>query len=253
MELVAGDSLGGVSGGTLHTGLSILFGKGNDETENKALVGMKEVRARGSYGLDPEGAQGGPDKSDSVSFVQYDPVCQSYVIPFVMASANAPVVRKTNALLGYAYGRKCSYREVQKVSSYWVGLAGMLGFGVFGALLVFPPTRWLLTKYVLPKPGEGPSKEVQEKGYFTSHVYAVGDKPEKPMTVAYIKSGNAGDPGYKATALMSIEASLCMALEREKCAKEGGVLTPATGLGMAFVDRLNKSGMKLGVLDESTS
>ena len=245
IQLVAGDTRGGASGGTIHTGLSMAFG-GKDE---KLSVGMKEARARGSYGLDPDGCQGGPDESDSVSFVHYDELSKSYVMPFIMATLNAPVVRKSNALLGYPYGRNCSYREVQAVPGYVSGLAGMMGLGVFGMLLVFPPTRWLLTKYVLPKPGQGPSKELQESGYFTSHVYAVGNKPEKPVTVAYVKSGNAGDPGYKATARMSIEASLCMALEREKCAPEGGVLTPATGLGMTLVERLNKSGMELGVVE----
>jgi len=239
IELVAGDSNGGASGGTIATGMKLIF-------DGKDMPGMKECKVRGRYGLDPEGATGGPDKVDSVSFVSYDKVAQTYVIPFIMAGANAPVVRKSNALFGYRYGKNCSYREVQAVPNWFVGFGGMLGFGLFGALLVFPPTRWLLLKFVLPKPGEGPSKELQENGYFTSHIYAVGESRNKPVVKAYFKSGNAGDPGYKATARMSIESSLCMALERDACAK-GGVLTTATGLGKTLVNRLNKSGMEIGV------
>ena len=239
IELVAGDSSGAVSGGTIHTGMKLLFDGTN-------LPGMKECKVRGRYGLDPEGATGGPDKANSVMFAKYDSVAKTYVVPFIMAGANAPVVRKTNALLGYRYGKNCSYREVQAVPNLVAGLVGMLGFGIFGFAFVFPPTRWLLLKYVLPKPGEGPSKEQQDNGYFTSHIYAVGERDDKPLVKAYFKSGNAGDPGYKATARMSIEASLCMALERDSCAK-GGVLTTATGLGMTLVDRLNKTGMKIGV------
>ena len=243
IELVAGDAKGGASGGTIHTALGLLFGADAD------MPGLKESKVRGSYSLDPEGATGGPDTKDSVGFgVTYNKVSQQYVVPFVMAAANAPVVRKTNALWKYRYGKQCTYREVQAVPNLLAGVGQLAGFGVFGLLVVFPPTRWLLKQYVLPKPGQGPSRELQETGHFTSHVYAVGDTPGKPVTVAFVKSGNAGDPGYKATARMSIEASLCMALEREKCA-DGGVLTPASGLGQVLVDRLNKTGMQLGVLE----
>jgi short subunit dehydrogenase-like uncharacterized protein len=210
------------------------------------LPGTQECQVRGSYALDPEGATGGPDTSDTVSFVQYDDVAKTHVVPFFMAAANAPVVRKSNALQNYLYGKNCSYREVQAVPNWIAGFAAMVGFGVFGALFMFPPTRWLLLK-VLPKPGEGPSKEMQETGFFTSRIYAVGEVKNKPVVEAYVKSGNAGDPGYKATARMSIESSLCMALERDSCAR-GGVLTPASGLGMTLVDRLNKTGMELGVV-----
>ncbi|KAL3928290.1 MAG: hypothetical protein SGARI_005083, partial [Bacillariaceae sp.] len=191
IELVAGGTRGGFSGGTLYSALEMVFG-GDDNP------GVKESKVRGSYALDPEGATGGPDTSDSVSFVTYDEVTKTHVIPFLMAAANAPVVRKSNALQNYLYGKNCSYREVQAVPNWIAGFAGVAGFGIFGALLAFPPTRWLLLK-VLPKPGEGPSKETQETGYFSSHIYAVGETKSKPVVEAYVKSGNAGDPGYKAT------------------------------------------------------
>eukprot|EP00522_Entomoneis_paludosa_P007943 CAMPEP_0172446998 /NCGR_PEP_ID=MMETSP1065-20121228/6403_1 /TAXON_ID=265537 /ORGANISM="Amphiprora paludosa, Strain CCMP125" /LENGTH=415 /DNA_ID=CAMNT_0013198191 /DNA_START=6 /DNA_END=1256 /DNA_ORIENTATION=+ len=239
IKTVVMESSGAMSGGTVATGMDIMFGPDRP--------GAKEVQARGKYALDPEGATGGPDTSDTVSFTCYDDVAKTQVIPFLMAPANAPVVRKTNALMGYLYGRNCSYSEVAAVPNRVVGIVAQVAFGVFGALLMFPPTRWLLLEYALPKPGQGPTKEQQEKGFFTNKVFAVGDTPEKPVTVAYIKSVNAGDPGYKATACMSIEASLCMAMERESLPMQGGVLTPASALGTTLVDRLNKSGMQLGV------
>ena len=54
------------------------------------------------------------------------------------------------------------------------------------------------------------------------------------------------DPGYKGTAALAVEAALCLALpaEREKTpgrARGGGCLTPATALGGALVERMNKS------------
>ena len=106
---------------------------------------------------------------------------------------------------------------------------------------------------VLPKAGEGPSKETRENGYFHTSTLGVGreERTSKspPMVVARISSGNAGDPGYKATAQMAIEAALTLALNREKClaGAAGGVLTPASGMGMALVERLINSGMELSV------
>ena len=44
---------------------------------------------------------------------------------------------------------------------------------------------------------------------------------------------------------MAMEAALCLALQRDACAPEGGVLTPATAMGHVLVERLNLSGMEL--------
>jgi hypothetical protein len=37
-------------------------------------------------------------------------------------------------------------------------------------LVLLPPSRYLLTKFVLPAPGTGPSKEDRESGYFNVSV-----------------------------------------------------------------------------------
>ena len=73
-----------------------------------------------------------------------------------------------------------------------------------------------------------------------------------PMVIADVRSGTAGDPGYKATALMAVESALCLALERGECDAAGGVLTPATGLGQVLARRLNDAGMQLAtrLIDE---
>jgi len=35
-----------------------------------------------------------------------------WTAPFVMAAVNGPVVRKSNALSSYSYGKGCKYNEV---------------------------------------------------------------------------------------------------------------------------------------------
>ena len=52
----------------------------------------------------------------------------------------------------------------------------------------------------------------------------------------------SGDPGYAATAVMLGEAALALANLPKS---EGGVLTPATGIGDALVERLRAAGMEL--------
>ena len=51
-----------------------------------------------------------------------------------------------------------------------------------------------------------------------------------------------GDPGYAATAVMLSEAALALAALPKA---EGGVLTPATGIGDALVERLRAAGLEL--------
>ena len=46
------------------------------------------------------------------------------------------------------------------------------------------------------------------------------------------------DPGYGSTSIMLGEASLCL-LKDSKETPHFGVLTPASGMGMALIDQLN--------------
>lgn len=244
IRLYVGESSGGVSGGTLESAMYIIAQ--GDNIEGAAA-------AKGPYGLDPPGSQGGPDTGDfgEVSALpRWDEDEKLWAAPFVMAPVNARVVRRSNALSGYAYGKATSYGEVMEVPGPLSGVGMVCGLGFGAGLLFLSPTRWLLKKLVLPAPGQGPSKTARENGFFNTRIVATGEKKgdgPAPKTVAHVKSGNGGDPGYKCTARMAIESALCCALERAKCYKPGGVVTPAVGLGRVLVDRLNASGMQLYV------
>jgi short subunit dehydrogenase-like uncharacterized protein len=54
-----------------------------------------------------------------------------------------------------------------------------------------------------------------------------------------------GDPGYQATAVMFGESALCLALDRDRLPRLGGVLTPATAMGSILAGRLRSAGMTL--------
>ena len=256
LKTFAGSSKGGISGGTLATALGAITGR------IKHLPGVSEAAARGVYALDPAGDSGGPDTSD-FGGVRYDRRVDTWHSPNVMAGVNAPVVRKSAALLAYAARPGgCRYSEVSAAPSRFGAFRSTALLALAGAGLAVPPVRGLLFRLkVLPLPGEGPSQETRENGYFHTWVLGIGesgsgaaeardgDSPEAerpPMVIADVRSGTAGDPGYKATAQMAIESALCLALQRDECEAAGGVLTPAAAMGSPLVERLNRSGMELG-------
>ena len=108
------------------------------------------------------------------------------------------------------------------------------GMGGFMALAAIGPTRKLLERTVLPKPGEGPSPEQQKAGFFDLRFYgktAAGEQLVGKVT-------GQGDPGYAATAGMLGEAALCLAQDRDKTRGEGGFWTPSTAMNGALRERL---------------
>jgi len=163
-----------------------------------------------------------------------------------MATYNTRIVRRSNALLNRAYGRGFRYREVTGLGDGLLapakaaGLAG--GLAALAGGLALPPARAVLDR-ILPDPGEGPSESAREKGFFRIELY--GETPSGERYRARVAA--QGDPGYKATALMLGESSLCLALDRERLPSSGGVLTPATAMGSVLIDRLKAAGMTFEV------
>ena len=166
--------------------------------------------------------------------------------PFVMASINTRVVRRSNALQDWVYGRRFRYRETMAMGS---GLAGRAkatalvgGLGAAMGALSLGPTRALLDR-VLPKPGEGPSAEARAKGYFKIDIHTRTAGGERYVC----RVAAQGDPGYAATAVMLGEAALCLVQDREKTPDRAGVLTPATALDGALIERLRAAGQTFAV------
>ena len=106
------------------------------------------------------------------------------------------------------------------------------------------PLRRVLARRVLPGPGEGPSKETRERGFFVSRL--VGTLPDGKGKLFGSVRG-AGDPGYSETAKMLSESAVCLAKDGDAIRREGGVLTPASCMGMRLVERLRDAGMTFEV------
>jgi short subunit dehydrogenase-like uncharacterized protein len=162
-----------------------------------------------------------------------------------MGPYNSRLVRRSNALLGWAYGRRFRYREMISLGPAAISPAIAVGLklGVTALFVGFalPPTRYVLDR-LLPKPGQGPSERTLQSGHFTAEVFTV------TTTGARYRSRfqAQGDPGYSATAVMLSESALALVVDRDALpVSDGGVLTPATALGDALVDRLRAAGMTI--------
>ena len=220
---------GGASGGTIASGLHM--------AERMSDPQVRRV-LDDPYSLNPEGAPGVAGQEDWLR-PRRDPETGRWLAPFFMAAVNTRVVRRSNALLGYAYGREFRYDEAVDVGR---GLGGMAraaatsaGMALSGAV-AFAPVRKLAQRF-LPAPGEGPSREERESGSFDIELLGVGTAGERVRA----RVGAKQDPGYGATSWMLGESALCLA--EDALPERGGLLTPASCMGMKLVERLRAAGM----------
>jgi short subunit dehydrogenase-like uncharacterized protein len=166
--------------------------------------------------------------------------------PFVMAGYNTRVVRRSNALLGWAYGRRFRYREVIRYGrsplAPLTAAAVTGGLGAMAAGMAFGPSRSVLDR-LLPKPGQGPSEQTRRSGRFAVEIHARTSSGARYRA----RVAAEGDPGYQATSVMLGQSALCLALDGDRLPERAGVLTPATAMGDPLVDRLRTCGFTLDV------
>ena len=230
VKMAAGKMSGAFSGGTFASMLNIF-----DELK----VNPKLRRVLGNpYALNPKGVRG-PDRGDQAG-VRYDKDL-GWTSPFVMAAINTRIVRRSHALIGLPWGEDFRYSEVMSTGKGARGFTRAVSFaggiGAFMAAVALPFTRPLVVKR-LPSPGEGPSEQVRAKGYFETRHVALGDGDSVRGVVS-----DQRDPGYGSTAVMLSEAALCLALQGQELAAEGGILTPAATMGMRLIERLRAAGL----------
>lgn len=220
--------MGGASGGTIASMVNML-----DEAERDPSI-MQAMNE--PYSLNPKGDQTGPDAAEGMA-PRFDPDFGQWTAPFVMAGINTKVVRRSNALLDYAYGRGFRYDEAMlmgagvagfaKASGVAAGSAAMMGGMAIGAIRRLVSGR-------LPAPGTGPSPEQREKGFFDLRLRGVA--ADGSGEVVHVRVKGDRDPGYGSTSKMLGESALCLA--RDELSVGGGFWTPASAMGAPLQERL---------------
>lgn len=196
---------GGLSGGTAASGAATMAAAQKDSAVLGVLIDP--------FALTP--GFRGPDQPRGDK-PHRDPDLDAEVGPFMMAMINTKNVHRSNYLLGHPWGRDFQYDEMAIVTP--------------GA-----PTEFTALGEGGPKPGEGPSREERETGFFD--ILFVGVAADGRQVRVSVKGDK--DPGYGSTSKMLAEAALCLVKDCPET--PGGVWTPGAAMGMKLVDRLQRN------------
>jgi len=191
------------------------------------------------------------DRNRDPQYPLFDADLNTWVSPFFMGPVNTRIVRRSADLLQEwqePYGPDFTYQEYLKFDEplAWLKATGVTaGMAVMTGILQPPFVRSRLQP-ILPKPGEGPSEQTMNEGWFSCEL--VGTAVDGRKVKGLIQ--DQGDPGNRATVKFVCESALSLALQLHELPggqSRGGILTPATGLGHVLAERLRQAGMILTV------
>jgi short subunit dehydrogenase-like uncharacterized protein len=154
----------------------------------------------------------------------YEEDLQSWSAPFVMATINTKNIHRSNFLLGHEYGEDFVYDEMMLTGP------GEQGQAIANAVAA---DKSMATNPI--QPGEGPSKEERETGFYD--VLFVGSNAKGETIRVGVKGDK--DPGYGSTSKMIAESAVCLLKNPE--AASGGIWTPAAALGGLLIERLEQN------------
>jgi len=211
---------GTFSGGTAASLKATMVAAHKDKSIMAALINPYSL-------ADMENSQKQPDGNKPY----YDEALGTWVAPFIMAAINTKNVHRTNYLANYAYGKTFQYDEML-----------MTGPGEKGEAMANHVAKdKSLASDDGPKPGEGPSKEERENGFYD--VVFIGTATNGDTLAVSVKGDK--DPGYGSTSKMIAESALCLVKD---VSLNGGFFTPAAALGDDLIKRLEaKAGLTFAI------
>jgi short subunit dehydrogenase-like uncharacterized protein len=235
---------GGVSGGTVASMVEVMQTSSTDPEARRAMNDPYTLTT--DRGAEPEfGHQSDtPWRRGRDIAPELDGV---WTGAFAMGAPIARIVRRSNALLDWSYGRSFRYSENMSVgSSVAAPVAAALGTAVNAAVLglgsrYFDKLPRGLVERVLPKPGTGPSERARDNGHYRVETYTTTSSGARYRATM----AQQGDPGYKATSVLLGEAGLALAFDRDALSDLRGVLTPAASLGDALLARFPAAGVTM--------
>ena len=148
----------------------------------------------------------------------------SWSAPFMMATINTKNIHRSNLLLGHQYGTDFVYDEMM-----------LTGTGEAGEAMAKAVAEDKSMANDPIQPGEGPSKEERESGFYD--VLFVGSNDSGGTVRASVQGDK--DPGYGSTCKMIAESAVCLLVNPD--AASGGIWTPAAALGSALIERLQEN------------
>jgi short subunit dehydrogenase-like uncharacterized protein len=228
---------GTFSGGTAASLLATMEAVGRDLSLIKTLGNP--------YALVP-GFKGPRQPNDGVA--EYDELAKAWTAPFVMAPINTKNVHRTHALRGHPWGTDFVYSERMLTGKGSKGEQRARKMArntkIQNVLLAIGPTRALIRRFALPKPGEGPNQHQRETGHY--ELLFVGQTASGQTLSATVKGDR--DPGYGSTCKLITESALCLIQEVDHQMAPGGVWTPGAAMGLTLASRLQaRAGLSFAI------
>jgi short subunit dehydrogenase-like uncharacterized protein len=222
-------SRGGASGGTIASGINLYKEQARDPALREEMQDY--------YSICPQGHTFSAEQH--TVGLEYDEDFNVWAAPFIMAGINTRIVLRSNAIKHDGpYSSEFQYDEGTLTGSGAEGKkqAKRLAFvtGIGPRLLSNGFFRSVLTKFVLPKPGEGPSPKEQLEGFYDLRFIGVSKANHKIK----VRVTGDRDPGYGSTAKMLAQAALSLHRDVDKSAVGGGFWTPATVFDDKLLNRL---------------
>lgn len=234
------DLKGGVSGGTIATMLSFIEGeyvpkrfdfdplmkypdgsKSTNKSKDNSPQMISKIKVNDNSGVNSQNK----DK---------------WLGPFFMSAVNSEVVKRTHALQKEKL-LPLTYQEYFLSSDFKEAFVKWFGTVFFFTSLLNPVTAAPMKRFVLPKPGEGPSKKDMQNGYMLLTARGTGTTGKQVESALYFPL----DVGYKETARMIVESGLCLALDASALpVHSGGFYSPAVAMGNVLLQRLCRTGCK---------
>ena len=165
---------------------------------------------------------------------------------FVQGPFNTRIVRRSNALQDWAYGRRFRYSETMSLGKSLAApvasaaVTGAVAGGIGLGNRYFSRLPRQLVERITPKPGTGPSRKTQERGHYTFETYTATTTGAR-----YMATFAHNVDAYNSTAVLLAESGLALALDRDRLSELRGVLTPAAAMGDALLTRLPGAGVSL--------
>ena len=235
---------GGLSGGTIASILEVLHTASSNPDARRQLADPYTLTP--DRGAEPElGRQ--PDLPWGRGGQIAPELSGTWTAGFLMAPYNTRIVRRSNALLDWAYGQRFRYSEHMSVgSSALAAVASAVGGGVGNAMFGLGSRYFRLlprrvVERIVPKPGTGPSAASRERGYYGIETYTTTTTGARYVA----RMEQRGDPAYKATSVLLGESALALAFDRDTLSDLRGVLTPAAAMGDALLVRFPGAGVSL--------
>lgn len=229
---------GGFNGGTIATMLNKFESGEFRKMNNPHLLSIRDAEESRVRIL----------KDPLRNYFGYHKESERWIAPFIMGSINSKIVYqsfKEKADWEAGAPGEVSYQEFSSLGPWYNPLPFLITTLILLCITKLGPYAWFrsLLRKVMPAPGEGPSEEQIENGYFKARFTGTNDKGHTAsLLISY-----PGDPGNKSTVFFLCESALLLhqLIQNNDSSLPSGFVTPVQLFGNSLAGHLKAKGLSI--------